>query len=68
MENNTFEKKWEKITRKVKKQWGKLTDDMTQMNRSYHVMKKRQKNTCHYQQEHVKKEIYSFLNNTGWSE
>ena len=61
--------KWKEIKGKVKKQWGKFTDDeITQMQGSYDELLGNIQKKYGYQKEQAKKELDSFLDKQDWNE
>ena len=57
---------WNQLKGKVKKQWGKLTDDdVTKMQGSYEELAGKLQVTYGYQKDQAKKEIDTFLKDNG---
>lgn len=66
MNKDTFQGSWKEIKGKVKKEWGKLTDDdITQINGSYDEMEGRIQKAYGCKKEQAKKEITDFLKRNG---
>jgi len=67
MTNDIIKGHWNEIKGKLKKNWGKLTDDeITQMQGSYDELKGVLQKKYGYQKEEVEHKIDRFLNENKW--
>jgi uncharacterized protein YjbJ (UPF0337 family) len=69
MNDDIIKGKWHEVKGKVKKQWGKLTDDdVATMKGSYEELEGRLQKSYGYSKDEVKKQIKEFVDDNGWDD